>query len=231
MAKLAIGLTIAGELKTVQRKEAIVLLDLQVELAWAGFGNAENARCGREGVSRPVDRPAWPQRAKTHVDQKAALFAVDQGDAVGQTRVGGLVVDDPAQRQAHREPQFRQNVVNQSVVLEAVAAAPLHHDALVQGRHVQGQVVSQPRSHTGEGKLRHMTTGNLGQQRQIGRLPLQAQGMEVVVCDGGCIRSKSCHARMAKCGIGGFTSRSAALSSVLVALWKARSIKTSRVSK
>ena len=69
------------------------LLDLQMELPWAGFGNAEITRCGREGVSRPVDRPAWPQRAKTHVDQKAALFAVDQGDAVGQARMDVLVVN------------------------------------------------------------------------------------------------------------------------------------------
>jgi len=152
--ELAICLAIARQFESVERIPLAALQRLHVQLARATLEHPERARFLRRHFAREPDRDS---RAESDVDQVTVIRQVHDRDPVGASGVSVPVVDDARQVKRHVKAEFGEHFEEESVLLEAIAAATALHDARIQRFRIQWQVVTEPRTAPAESELPTVT--------------------------------------------------------------------------
>jgi hypothetical protein len=172
VAQLAVGLTVTHEIEAVQGVVVAVHDRLHVELAWPRLMDSEACIVAWPSRARHRDGEGRPEGPESDIDDVLASVNLDERHAMGEARIDVLVVEHPSELDARIEPQFLEDLEQQSVLLEAVAPSTAHDDAVEQALGIQGQVIAQAGTDAAERKGGDMPAGDLcqeGQRRIEGR--------------------------------------------------------------
>ena len=179
MPDLAVARAVLEQLEAVQRQPVVAGLRLHRPVARAELDHAEAPPVRAHDLAAERHRQVRAWRSEADVDHVGYAAELHDADPVGQAGVRVPREQHAPEEQRRLVAELGEHLEHEAVLLEAVAAAVPHDDAVVERGRVERQVVAEARADARERERRDMAALDLGEQVRRRVAGLEVEGGEV----------------------------------------------------